>query len=179
MNLNHSGIGARVGWIGCLTAAGLTFLVIALVPSVFAQRSDKQEVHLYFADAKRPFLVSEPRVMVNSGDPILFGRQLMTELIKGSAGGNLATIPAGTQLRAFFLLDDGTAVVDFTDSLRKNHPGGCRREQLTLFSIVNSLTLNVPEIDRVKILINGADIRTLTGHVPLDFPLTADLLLTR
>ena len=179
MNPYRSGICARLGWIGWLTAAGLIILMAAVVPFVFAQRAYKQEVHLYFADAKRPFLVSEPRVMVNSGDPILFGRQLMTELIKGSAGGNLATIPEDTQLRAFFLLDDGTAVVDFSDSMRKNHSGGCRREQLTLFSIVNSLVLNIAEIDRVQILINGADIRTVAGHVPLDIPLTADLLLTR
>jgi hypothetical protein len=52
-------------------------------------------------------------------------------------------------------------------------------EQLTLFSVVNSLILNVPEIDRVKILIDGAEVQTLTGHLPLEFPLTADMLLTR
>jgi hypothetical protein len=55
-------------------------------------------------------------------------------------------------------LSDGTAVVDFSTQLRENHPGSCRREQLTLFSVVNSLILNVSEIDRVKILIDGAEI---------------------
>jgi hypothetical protein len=76
-------------------------------------------------------------------------------------------------------LEDGTAVVDFSIHFRKNHPGSCRQEQLTLFSVVNSLVLNVPEIDRVKILIDGAESETLTGHVALEFPLTADMLLTR
>ena len=77
------------------------------------------------------------------------------------------------------MLGDGTAVVDFSAHLRKNHTGSCRMEQLTLFSIVNSLILNVSEIDQVKILIDGTEVETLTGHLPLEFPLTADMLLTR
>jgi spore germination protein GerM len=142
-------------------------------------RTHAQLVHLYFSDAKRPFLVAEDRVVVYPGDPMAFGRQLVLELINGSTRGHVATLPAGTKLRSFFLLDDGTAVVDFSAQLRENHPGSCRREQLTLFSVVNSLVLNVPEIDRVKILIDGAEAQTLTGHLPLEFPLTADMLLTR
>ena len=85
---------------------------------------------------------------------------MIAELIDGPPRGQLSTIPAGTQLRAFYLLDDGTAVVDFSPQLEKNHAGSCRMEQLTLFSIVNSLILNVPEIRRVKILINGAEAQT-------------------
>ena len=99
--------------------------------------------------------------------------------MRGPTGGYLATIPTGTQLRAFFILGDGTAVVDFSNHIRENHPGSCRQEQLTLFSVVNSLVLNVTEIDRVKILVDGTETQTLTGHLALEHPLTADLLLTR
>jgi hypothetical protein len=123
--------------------------------------------------------IAEERVVINPGNPIAFGRQLVLELINGSTRGHLPTVPEGTNLRSFFLLEDGTAVADFSAQLRENHPGSCRREQLTLFSVVNSLILNVPEIDRVKILIDGAETPTLTGHLPLAFPLTADMLLTR
>jgi len=45
--------------------------------------------------------------------------------------------------------------------------------------VVNSLILNVDGIDRVKILIDGMEAQALTGHLPLDFPFTADMLLTR
>jgi spore germination protein GerM len=145
----------------------------------FAQSHGKHEVHLYFADANRPFLVGESRVMVEPESPAAFGRQLVQELIKGPNADNMATIPKATRLRSFFLLQDGTAVVDFTDPFGKNHPGSCRREQLTLFSVVNTLVLNVTAIERVKILINGAESETLAGHLPLEFPLTADMLLTR
>jgi spore germination protein GerM len=165
--------------IGWLVLAGLLVHDAGLVPDCLAGKSDMQLVHLYFSDAKRPFLIAEERVVINPGNPIAFGRQLVLELIHGSARGHLPTVPEGTNLRSFFLLEDGTAVADFSAQLRENHPGSCRREQLTLFSVVNSLILNVPEIDRVKILIDGAETPTLTGHLPLAFPLTADMLLTR
>ncbi|MBC2710112.1 MAG: GerMN domain-containing protein [Desulfosarcina sp.] len=173
----HHGL-PSVSWFTIWFSMALLFGVTA-DGSAIAEQMEKQMVHLYFADANRPFLIAEARVMVNPGDPMAFGRQLVVELINGSARGNLATIPTGTQLRSFFLLDDGTAVVDFSAQLRENHPGGCRLEQLTLFSVVNSLILNVSEIDRVKILIDGEETQTLTGHLPLEFPLTADMLLTR
>ena len=168
-------------WPGWLMIVGLAIMAAILVsPASTFAGGNKQVVHLYFADAANPFLVGEERVLVHPGEPASFGRQLVTELINGpAAGGKLATISRGTHLRAFFLLDDGTAVVDFSSDLRDNHPGGCRNEQLTLFSVVNSLVLNEPAIDRVKILIAGAEHETLAGHVPIEFPLTADMLLTR
>ncbi len=178
MNMRYGSVCALrcVGW---LIIAGLVVHVAAMVPCCVAGEREKQIVHLYFADAKRPFLNAEARVMVSPEDPMVFGRQLLVELINGPARGNLATIPTGTQLRALFLLGDGTAVVDFSTQFRDNHAGSCRLEQLTLFSVVNSLILNIKEIDRVKILIDGSEVQTLTGHLPLEFPLTADMLLTR
>jgi len=175
--------GIAAPWIrrlGRSAIVGLLLCSAALAPwAGYGAEGQKQVVHLYFADAKRPFLVSEERVMIDSGNPAAFARQIVLELINGPAGGKRATIPEKTRLRSFFLLENGTAVVDFSSQFRKNHPGSCRQEQLTLFSVVNSLVLNVPEIDRVKILIDGAESETLTGHVALEFPLTADMLLTR
>ena len=179
MNGSHGGVHTFFRWLGWFVVVGWALQGISMVPHSVAGNVSQQVVHLYFADAKKPFLVGESRLMINSGDPISFGRQIVTALINGSNGGALATIPAGTQLRAFFILGDGTAVVDFSNHIRNNHSGSCRQEKLTLFSVVNSLALNVTEIDQVKILIDGTEARTLTGHLALEFPLTADLLLTR
>jgi len=181
MKIPASGSSQFLRRLGRLMCAGLAMLLAAgMSPACMAAEGNKQVVHLFFADPTKPFLVGEQRVMVNPKDPSIFGRQLVQELINGPAdGGRLATIPNQTSLRSFFLLEDGTAVVDFSVHFRDNHPGGCRWEQLTLFSVVNSLVLNEPAIDRVKILIDGAEYETLAGHIPLEFPLTADLLLTR
>jgi hypothetical protein len=39
--------------------------------------------------------------------------------------------------------------------------------------------LNIPEIDRVKILIGGGDTMTLAGHIDLRFPFKANMLMIR
>jgi len=41
---------------------------------------------------------------------------------------------------------------------------------MTVYSIVNSLTLNFPPIKRVQILIDGKPIETITGHLFLKQP---------
>lgn len=179
MNLRRAIRYALWHYIGWLVVASVAAHGVVMVPDCIAGKGDKQVVHLYFADMTKPFLVAETRVMVDPGDPAALGKQLVVELINGPARRNLPTLPAETQLRSFFLLGDGTAVVDFSTHLRDNHPGSCRLEQLTLFSVTNSLILNVSEIERVKILIDGTETETLAGHLPLGFPLTADMLLTR
>jgi spore germination protein GerM len=166
----------RMGW---LAITGTLFFFLTSAPCGSFESGNKQIVHLYFADRTQPYLVTETRVLVHADDPASFGRQLVEELVKGSTNDNMATIPEGAALRSLFYLEDGTAVVDFTESMRKNHPGSCRMEQLTLFSVVNSLVLNIPEIERVKFLVAGEEISTLAGCMPLDSPLTADMLLTR
>ncbi len=45
--------------------------------------------------------------------------------------------------------------------------------------MVNSLVLNVPEIERVQILIAGNEAPTLAGHIDLQLPVKANMLLIR
>ena len=52
-------------------------------------------------------------------------------------------------------------------------------ELLTIYSIVNSLILNVPNIKAVKILINGNEAKTLAGHIDLQTAIKANMLLIR
>ena len=169
-------VSKAIGWLAITIPLVSFFAGLSLGDADFGK---KKVAHLYFADAKQHFLIAEKRVMVYPGDPLSYERKLVEELIRGSINGNLDTIPTGTTLRSLFLLDDGTAVVDFSEHFRNNRPGGCRKEQLTLFSVVNSLILNIPEIDKVKILIEGEEARTLNGCITLENPLTADMLLTR
>lgn len=171
----RASVGRKIAWR--LAAAVMLCALPGLASSAGA--AEKRVAHLYFADANRPFLVAESRVLLDPNDPVAFGRLLVSELLTGPASGSLLALPTATALRSFFLLDDGTAVVDFSAGLRENHPGGCRMEQLTLFSVVNSLVLNSSEIVRVQILIDGEPVNTLAGHVAIDDPLTADMLLTR
>lgn len=150
------------------------------ITHVNLQQSDKKKVHLYFADKGNSFLKAEERTIFQSSDPAESGKTIIEALIKGPIESLMRTIPVDTTLRAFFYVtQDGTAYVDLTEEVKEHHPGGIKTELITIYSIVNSLTLNIPEIDAVKILIEGHESMTMAGHIDLRFPIKANMLLIR
>ena len=143
------------------------------------EASGKSVVHLYFSDMENSFLTAEERVFFHSEELTDFGRVIIEALIDGPRKGLIQTIPPGTTLRALYVTQEGTAYVDLSDKVKDAHPGGVKSELLTIYSIVNSLVLNIPEIDAVKILIEGKGSMTLAGHIDLRFPFKANMLLIR
>ncbi len=136
-------------------------------------------VYLYFADEKGFFLIAEKRMLLQNEDPAEMGRAIIEDLIRGPRGKFVRTIPEGTSLNAIYMSHDGTAFVDFSDALRENHPGGSQTEFLTVYSIVNSLALNIPQVNSVKILIEGRETMTIAGHIDSRFPFKANMILVR
>jgi len=136
-------------------------------------------VHLYFSDKSNLYLSAENRELTFPGDPVESAKQIVQALIDGPRNGLMRTLPPCTKLRALFLYEDGTAFVDFSNALSENHPGGSESELMTLYSIVNSLILNIDDIHSVKILIEGHDSMTLAGHMDLRFPFNANMRLIR
>ena len=143
------------------------------------QHSSKSVVHLYFSDRENLFLIAEERALFHSDNPAEFGKTIIEALMEGPRKGLVRTIPEATTLRALFVTQNGIAYVDLSETIRDAFPGGIKSELFTIFSIVNSLILNIPEIDSVKILVGGNEAMTLTGHVELRFPFKANMLLIR
>ncbi len=136
-------------------------------------------VHLYFADQSNSFLSAQEIVLQHPDDPVVLGRMIVEALIRGPENGLMRTIPAETLVRAFYLTADGTAYIDFSTEIKDKHPGGTGSERMTIFSIVNSLILNVDEVKRVRLLAGGQETDTLAGHIDIRKPFKADMLLIR
>ena len=147
--------------------------------SELPQQTNKIAAHLYFADRNNSFLKSELRVIHQPDNPVQFGRAIVEALIKGPQKGLIRTIPVGTELNAIYIDPDQVCYLDLSETVKKKHPGGTNSELLTIYSVVNSLILNVSGIKRVKILINGNEAPTLAGHISLQFPFKAHMLLIR
>ena len=150
-----------------------------LTTSLEAKYLERTIIHLYFANKENSFLIAEKRLLVQPDDPAQMGKLIIESLIKGPKEGLMRTISSDATLRALFVTEDKTAYADFSPVIREKHPGGCKSEIITIYSTVNSLILNIPEIDMVKILIDGRESMTLAGHIDLRFPLKADMLLVR
>jgi spore germination protein GerM len=144
-----------------------------------AKPLEKSVVHLYFSDKENSFLMAEKRALFHPDNPDEFGKIIINALIDGPQEGLMRTIPAGTILRALYVTQDGTAYVDISDAIKDAHPGGIKSELFTIYSIVNTIILNIPGIDAIKILIEGHESMTLAGHIDLRFPFRADMLLIR
>ena len=87
----------------------------------------------------------------------------------------VSAIPPGTTLRAVFITKSGEAYVDLSREARVAHPGGTVDELLTVYTIVNALTVNLPAVTAVQLLVDGKEVDTLSGHVDLRHPLAKDL----
>jgi len=83
----------------------------------------------------------------------------------------VSTIPEGTTLRGLFVSSRNEAFVDLDATVRDRHPGGSMNELLTVYTIVNAITTNLPDVQTVQVLINGREVDTLAGHVDLRRPL--------
>lgn len=131
-----------------------------------------KSVIVYFSDKQAACLVGEEREIKDTAeDSRIFA---LEALINGPLDPALVrTIPDDVKLLDFSVAD-GVATVNFSAELYLNHWGGSTGEILTVYSIVNTLS-QFPEIEKVKIVINGEEIESLVGHMELDKPLEPDL----
>ena len=102
-----------------------------------------------------------------SADPVERSKQLLHKLISDPPSADQRTLPADAALLDFYVLPDGTAVADFSDSLASEMPSGIMSEQLAVDSVARTLEVNVPGLQRLKILIHGQEVDTLAGNVDL------------
>jgi hypothetical protein len=107
------------------------------------------------------------------------GREILIAQLAAAPEGQRAVIPAGTQLRAFYVTDRGDAFVDLSGIVTSAHPGGSMNELLTVYALVNAVTANLPAVQRVQLLVDGTEVDTIAGHVDVRRPLVPDTSLVR
>lgn len=73
----------------------------------------------------------------------------------------------GAEVREVYLVSPDLAVIDVSSALADGHTSGVLAEELTVVSLIQTLTRNIPGIMRVKILADGKERETLAGHADL------------
>jgi spore germination protein GerM len=137
--------------------------------------SPKTTITLYFPSATDDRLVTETREIMDTARPAERGTQVLVELLAGPKTKDaLPALPEGTTLRQLWIGRGGVAWADFSDELVSGLKGGSSDELLAVYSVVDSLTQNVPQITRVGLLVGGRERDTLAGHVDIRRPLPAN-----
>jgi len=129
---------------------------------------------LYFP-ADGGALGSERRELQVTDSPRDRGRKIVQALLAGPrAGGLYRPFPEGVALGSVLLADN----VLYLDLIWEGHDeppmSGSTEEIQRVFSLVDSVCLNVPEAQSVVLLWNGFQRDTFAGHVDLSRPLRAD-----
>lgn len=137
-------------------------------------------VTLFFATPEGDALVPIRREVPLAEDLEDQGRHIVAaQLAEQPPAPYLSPIPAATTLRAFFITERGDAFVDLSKEVSTAHPGGSMTEMLTVQAIVNAVTANLPAVQRVQIMVDGAEVDTIAGHVDVRRPLARDTSLVR
>ena len=74
---------------------------------------------------------------------------------------------SGADIRSVFLVDPGVAVIDLNSAFADTHRSGVLVEELTVASLIHTISANTPGILKVKILVDGKERDTLAGHADL------------
>lgn len=76
-------------------------------------------------------------------------------------------LAAGSEVRSVYLVDPGLAVIDVNAAFADGHRSGILPEDLTIASLIQTISANISGISRVKILVEGNQRDTLAGHADL------------
>jgi hypothetical protein len=70
-------------------------------------------------------------------------------------------------IKEVFLAGANTLLVNTNSAFAENHPSGIISEELTIASLVETISANVPGIEQVKFIVDGKERQTLAGHLDL------------
>ena len=73
----------------------------------------------------------------------------------------------GAEIRSVFLVDPGVAVIDVNGAFADSHRSGVLVEELTVASLIHTISANTQGLLKVKILVDGKQRDTLAGHADL------------
>jgi len=132
-------------------------------------RYEVKSVRIYFSNEEGKALKAEERDIAK-GTLSIEIREAIHALISGPEGSLTVTVPDGTRLLSVEVKDN-VAFLNFSKEISDKHPGGSSAELQTIYSVVDTVTLNFPEIKKVQLLIEGKKVKTLAGHIDISFPL--------
>ena len=146
------------------------------VPVVPPQQSVEanRPVTLFFAaDGTR--LAREAREIAPCEDDAACLKSTVDELLNGPVGEFEETVPEGTAVNAV-RIEGAQATVDFSKAFTEAMISGSSAEMLAVYAVVDTVCVNFPRIQKVKITVDG-NANVILNHLDLSEPLAPDFTL--
>ena len=147
----------------------------ATAPAAAVTPGRKIKARLFYVSDDGTRLTGVERDVAYGDGAAAQAQEIIKAQLAPAAAPLISAVPAGTTLRALYVTSNGAAYVDLSREVVNAHPGGSLDELLTIYSIVNALTMNLPAVTSVQVLVDGKETDTLAGHVDLRRPLTKNV----
>src|SRR6185295_15486097 len=135
---------ARTGTVGAAAPA----------PVAPAASGRKIKARLFYVAEGGTKLTSVERDVAYGEGPVEQAREIISAQIAAVGAPLVSAVPPGTTLRAVFITEGGEAFVDLSRDVVSAHPGGTLGELLTVYTLVNALTENLPAVTAVQVLVD-------------------------
>jgi hypothetical protein len=163
-------------WLPRWTTRATTSAVAApLPPAAPPPPGRKIKARLFYVAEDGMHLTGVERDVAYGEGTVEQAREIIAAQIVPATEPLVSAVPPGTTLRAVFITEGGDAYVDLSREVASAHPGGTLNELLTIYTIVNALTANLPAVTGVQVLVDGKEVETLSGHIDLRRPLAKNL----
>jgi spore germination protein GerM len=133
-------------------------------PSASSPHSVK--LTLYFPNSDASGLVPTDRTVVVTDQDVI--KAMFLELATPPPRAE-KPLPKGTVLKSASVKDN-VATIDLSAEFQKNFGGGSAGEQMTIYSIVNTLT-TLPNVHSVQFLLDGKKLDGILGNLDTSVPL--------
>jgi|GEM_PF-1178763 hypothetical protein len=182
------GAGSKNGYLVALAAvivaAGIFFLMSELkvlsprqktleslmaAYQLYSGNDKKTEILLFFGDPESENFKTEKAHIYASEQTINQIKQALILLCSGPAGNKyLNLLPQGTVLREAYLDPNLVLYVDMSKEFSSNSKGGTTAEYHAVYSVLNTVFYNFRGIKGIKLLINGKEENTVSGHIKIN-----------
>jgi Sporulation and spore germination len=134
-----------------------------------------EDVTLYIASDAEGSITPTTSHLALPQDPTVRARVLLEHLLaQYSLANSTHSLQSGSAIADVFLLSNpppgGTgqlAVINLRGSFIANHPAGILTEDLTVQSIIGTLHSALPQVTKIRFLVDGQPHDTLAGHADL------------
>jgi hypothetical protein len=142
-------------------------------PHITQPSGTRTAVLFFVADGSR--LAREARELEPCSETGVCIKETLDALLSGSLGDYDEAIPESAVLNGV-RIEGTTAVVDLSQGFAADLPSGSSAEMLAVYSLVDTVCVNYPQISRVKLTVEGNG-STVLGHLDLSKPLAPDYSL--
>ena len=139
-------------------------------------KEGRRTIILYFA-AEDGHLARESREIETCDNADACLESIVEELLNGPVGEYEEVVPEGTVVN-YSKIDVNQAIIDFNLVFSDAMLSGSSAEMLAVYSVINTVTVNFPQIQKVKLNIDGNSAAILR-HLDLSDPLPPDYTLEK